>query len=138
MTGLCLQQLAPKLVGITPGGRGEFVHEALDDEGVLRRADRAPEAEWNRQIGRDLIHGYIRNAVRHVRGPVDQRSIDAVLQRPELEQDRRRHDVMRPRDRLVLSVEPGGEPVVGRRPIESVLGIVFARPDDLHRCVHRP
>ena len=44
---------------------------------------------------------------------------------------------MQPRHGLVLSVEPGGETVVGRGPVKPVLRVVLARPDDFDGRVHR-
>jgi hypothetical protein len=39
-------------------------------------------------------------------------------------------------DELILRIEAGGEPVIVIRPIDVVLDILFAAPDDLHRPVN--
>src|SRR6266511_2918196 len=44
---------------------------------------------------------------------------------------------MGPRDRLVLRVEPRRELIVRRGTIKPVLHVVLARPDHLHRRIHR-
>ena len=137
MPRLVAQQLAPQLVGVLARRRRDLVEEALGDEGVLRDPHRPPEAPGHRkEIDRHLIHQEIGDGVRQVRRTVDQRPVDALVERPELEEDGRRHDAVRPGHRGARGIETRRELVVRCRAIEPVLHVVLARPDHFHRGAH--
>src|SRR5947209_3661593 len=60
-----------------------------------------------------------------------QRVLDGL--REHAREDRRRHDAVRPGDRLAARVEAGAAAVVARGPVLRLTDVVFARPDHLHR-----
>src|SRR2546427_296093 len=123
---LVVEQLAPQLEGILAGRRRHLVEEALGDERVLRDPHRAPEAQRHGQeIGRHLIHQQVGDGVREIRRAVDERAVDALVERAGLEEDGRRDDAVRPRQRGAGRIEAGSELVVGRGAIEAVLHVVF-------------
>ena len=126
------EQAAPELEGILARGVRHLVHEALDDEPVLRGTDRAPEAEGDPVVLLHPLHPHVRNVVGHVarafhRGRVNGSCLHAAL----LNQDAGADHAIPPRHRLAFVVEGGLEDVVGRGTVEAVLEIVLARPDHL-------
>src|SRR3989449_8181366 len=113
------------------------IAEALGDERILRNPHRAPkDARYGQQIDGHLVHENIRDRIRQVRRAVDERAINPLLERHELEEDGRRHDAVRPGHRVPTGVEPGREPVVSRRTVEAVAHVVLPRPDHLDRRAH--
>ena len=118
--------------------RGQLVDEALDHEGVARRADAAPER--GRNAGRLLAHVVdveVRDLVRQLDGAVDRVGIDAVLEqrREEARHDRRADDAMVPGDELAVRIKSGADAVVVVGPVHVVLDVLLAAPDDLHRIL---
>ena len=123
------QKLPPELDGIPPCGVGELVQKAFRGEGILRRAYRAPMTDRNRNGRTAVVHEDVRNVVRHVGGAIRRARVHA----PRAVSHGRGHDAQLPGGHATLRVKATLETVVGRRPVEILLHIFFARPNHLHR-----
>ena len=132
---LLLQERAAELERILARGVGQLVHEALEDEPVLRVADRSPEADRDARVMHHVFDAHVRDRVREVGQALDRRRIDAVLHvlRDHARHDRRPDDARPERHRLLVAIERRRELRVRRGAVLVVLHVVGARPHDHDR-----
>src|SRR5215475_2597915 len=50
------EQVAAEFEGVFSGGGGQLIDEGLGDKSVLRRSDRAPEADGNAEVFVDVLN----------------------------------------------------------------------------------
>ena len=131
------EQVTAVLVGVFLGGVGQLVDEALDHECIERVVHGTPEADRDARVGEHVVDVHVGRRVRHLHGALDGLAVESVLHRvrEDARHDGRRDDPLGPRRGLARGVEPGPHLVVARRTVLRVLDVVFARPDDLYRCL---
>ncbi len=131
------EELAAQLERIGARGVREFVEEALDDEGRVRVADRAPPQGRNSDLRRVQLDLHVRDRVGEVGRALDRRPVDAVLDHEGFEgragDDRLSDDRVRPSRDRALRVERAGHAAVPHRPVVAGLHVVRARPHQLQR-----
>ena len=133
MAGRLPEERPPVLVGVLAGQVGQLVDEALDDEPVLGRAHRAPEAERDPEVLVDPLDPHVGDVVRQVAEGGHRRVVDRAGGREALlDEDAGPHHAREPGGGLALGVERRAEHVVGGRPVEAVGEVVLAGPHDLH------
>ena len=128
---------------ILPRRVRHLVEEALDHEGGVRVADRAPPERRHAAAAPVPVHEHVRDRVGEVRRALDRGLVDAVLDDEPLE---RRAGHERLARRSAAARRPGCRPrrapraqrVVGARPVEAAAHVVLARPDHLDRRLRPP
>ena len=117
----------------------KLVHDRFGGKRGVGRAHRAPPLHRHRQRRRMQFHQQVGDGVGQRRRPFDRRRIDAVLDQHAFHgralEDRLADDAMLPGEGSARGIERGDDPVVIQRPVVTRPHVVFARPDELHRCL---
>ena len=139
MPGMTLQQASPKRHRILPRESGHFVHEAFLEEGLMRMADRAPEADRNRLNCRLVRDARRRKLIGLVKGPFTGGLVRTNCRQIEDAAQHRRHDRLArrqvsPDGQTTLRIEARLKAGERRRPVEVMRHVLLTRPERLHRC----
>ena len=119
--------------------RRHLVEEALDGEDMLVGAGRAPEPHRQMRVLDQRFHAHIRHVVAVVGQSGDGLRLDFIgrTRNADRIEDGRGYDAHRPCGRHSVGADGGLEADHRVRPELILAGILFARPDKLHRPLNR-
>ncbi len=128
--GVVLQHRAPELVRILSGGARELIDEAFHHEWIVRVVDRTPESKAHAEIlvqARDVKVG---NLVVRIRHRLDE---EGRATRPAEGRCRGADHLGFECNEFAGRIQPAAESDRSGRPVEVVLDVFLAAPDQLHR-----
>src|SRR5579859_2220241 len=133
-----IKHRASEAIGVLAGRMGHLIDEALNEEGILRSADAAPEHHRHMgvfQLNRHVIVGDLVG----VRGdPLDRHRLHPIRNRAwaaqRTQKRTHRNPALQPRGSAVL-VERSLEPNRGLRAVSIAPDILLTMPDQLYRSL---
>ena len=132
------EQATPELEGIFAGRGGKLIDERLGDESVLRRTDGAPDTHGYANVLVYVLNFQVWNRIGDIGRAFHHRGVNAVFQfLSPFRADGRPNDSMRPGRRRAAIIKGRTQNVIGRRPVKTMLHVVFSRPDNLDGSIHR-